>query len=343
MSNRGSTIKTINLALQGGGAHGAFSWGVLDRLFEDGRLQIEGISATSAGSMNAVVAAHGLAEGGREGAREALHRFWERVSQAGCIFSPLKPTPLDQWFDRRNLDAHPVYLAFDALTRMFSPYQLNPLNLNPLREVLERTVDFGKLRAACPVKLFLCATNVRTGKVKIFENGELSADAVLASGCLPFLFQAIEIDGDAYWDGGYMGNPAIFPLIYGCNAPDVAIVHINPIERQGIPATGSEILNRLNEISFNSSLMREMRAVAFVTRLIDDGKVNGNDMRRIFIHGIEDDDYMRDLGSASKLDPNWDFLSALRDRGRDIAKAWLDRNFDRIGVESTVDIREKYL
>jgi NTE family protein len=335
--------KKVNLALQGGGSHGAFGWGVLDRLLEDGRIAVEGISATSAGSMNAVVFAYGLAVGGREGARASLTEFWTRISEVGCLYSPLKPSPLDQWLKNPNRDAHPAYMFFDTLTRAFSPYQLNPLNLNPLRDVLEKTVDFERLRKACPVKLFLCATNVLTGKVKIFDNSEMSSDAVLASGCLPFLFQAIEIGGEAYWDGGYMGNPAIFPLIYGCEAPDVIIVHINPINRSHVPRTSSDILNRLNEISFNSSLMREMRAIAFVTRLIDDKKVQGDDLRRVFIHDIEDESYMRALGSASKLDPDWDFLCALRDHGSTVADAWLARNFDRVGKESTVDIRAKYL
>ncbi len=337
-------VKKVNLALQGGGAHGAFAWGVLDRLLEDGRLAVEGISATSAGSMNAVVFAYGMAVGGRDGARASLTEFWTRISEAGSMYSPLKPSPLDHWFDNYNQDANPAFLLFDTLTRTFSPYQLNPMNFNPLREVLEKTVDFDRLRhSSCPVKLFLCATNVLSGKVKIFENSEMSSDAVLASGCLPFLFQAIEIGDDAYWDGGYMGNPAIFPLIYGCESPDVIIVHINPISRPEIPRSGSDILNRLNEISFNSSLMREMRAIAFVTRLIDERKVAANDMRRLFIHDIEDEDYMRGLGSASKLDPDWDFLCQLREHGRNVAGRWLAANFDRVGKESTVDIRTKYL
>src|SRR3954471_4717854 len=234
MSTPMNMAKRVNLALQGGGSHGAFAWGVLDRLLEDGRLSFEGISATSAGSMNAVVLSFGLAIGGREGAREMLRLFWERVSQAGCLYSPLRPSPLDRLFDNFNQDANPLFVAFDVVSRTFSPYEWNPFNLNPLRDVLARTIDFERLRAACPVKLFLGATNVRTGKVKIFENSEVSIDAVLASGCLPFLFQAIEIDGEAYWDGGYMGNPAIFPVIYNCDSPDVVVIHLNPIERAEI-------------------------------------------------------------------------------------------------------------
>jgi NTE family protein len=193
---------TVNLALQGGGAHGAFTWGVLDRLLEEERLQIEGISATSAGAMNACVLAYGMTLGGREGAKTALAHFWRRISHAAA-FSPLQPTPIERLMGLRNLELSPNFLAFDLLTRLLSPYQFNPLNLNPLRRVLLQTVDFESLRhSRCKVKLFLSATNVRTGKIKVFDNDEVSPEAVLASGCLPFIFQAVEIDGEAYWDGG---------------------------------------------------------------------------------------------------------------------------------------------
>ena len=335
-------VKTINLALQGGGAHGAFTWGVLDRLCEEPRLAVEGISATSAGAMNGAVFAAGLTQGGPEGARTALERYWKRVSRAGEM-SPLASGPFDKMFGF-SADRSPAFLAFDLMTRMLSPYQFNPMNLNPLRAIVQDSIDFDLLRsAACPVKLFLSATNVRTGKVKIFENREITADAVLASSCLPFLFQAIEIDGEAYWDGGYMGNPAIFPLIYGCNSHDVVIVHINPIERKKLPRTASEIMNRINEISFNSSLMREMRAVSFVTKLIDDGKLEDAEFNRMLIHAIAADDIMTGLGVASTLSTDWSFLTGLRDRGRDCAGAWIEANFDRIGSSSTVDIGDVYL
>ncbi len=335
-------IKTINLALQGGGAHGAFTWGVLDRLCEEPRLAIEGISATSAGAMNGAVFTSGLAAGGRDGAREALDSYWKRVAKAGEM-SPLAPGLFDKLFGFSQ-DQSPAFLAFDLMTRMLSPYQFNPLNLNPLRAILQQSVDFELLRSdACPVKLFLSATNVRTGKVKIFENREITADAVLASSCLPFLFQAIEIDGEAYWDGGYMGNPAIFPLIYGCNSHDVVIVHINPIERKKLPRTASEIMNRINEISFNSSLMREMRAVSFVTKLIDDGKLDDPSFSRMLIHAIAADDIMSGLGVASKMSTEWEFLTGLRDTGRAGAGAWIAQNFDQLGKRSTVDIGTLYL
>ena len=336
-------VKPVNLALQGGGAHGAFTWGVLDRLCEEPRISIEGISATSAGAMNGAVFASGLAKDGREGARAALEAYWKRVAKAGEL-SPLRPNIFDKLLGFTSTGESPAFLAFDLMTRILSPYQFNPLNLNPLRTLLQQSVDFDALRSdKCPVKLFLSATNVRTGKVKIFGNDEITTDAVLASSCLPFLFQAIEIDGEAYWDGGYMGNPAIFPLIYGCESHDVVIVHINPIERAKLPRTASEIMNRINEISFNSSLMREMRAVSFVTKLIDDGKLDDPSFSRMLIHAIADDGMMCRLGVASKMSTEWEFLTRLRDTGRACADAWIAQNFDALGNSSTVDIGAMYL
>ena len=338
-----AAIKTINLALQGGGAHGAFTWGVLDRLLEDERIAFEGISATSAGAMNATVLAYGLTEGGREGAKKALAGFWRRVSHAAAV-GPLQPTWIDRLTGNRSLENSPAFLAFDLVSRLLSPYQFNPLNHNPLREVLLQSVDFDRLRLAdCPVKLFLSATNVRTGKIKVFENDVICPERVLASGCLPFLFQAVEIDGEHYWDGGYMGNPAMYPLIYHCDSLDVVIVHINPMERTDLPTTATAILNRINEISFNSSLMREMRAISFVTKLIDDGLVIGNSLRRLYMHSISADKVMSKLGVSSKLNADWKFLLHLHDAGRTYAEAWIDGCFDRLGKESTVDIRVQYL
>lgn len=336
------TTKTINLALQGGGAHGAFAWGVLDRLLEDERITFEGASATSAGAMNAVVMAYGLAEGGREGARRALAGFWRRISHSAA-FGPLQPSPLDRLLHNHSLEYSPAFLMLDLMSRMLSPYQLNPTNYNPLRQVLEQVVDFDRLRDSSPIKLFLSATNVRTGKVRVFGNQEITADAVMASACLPFMFQAVEIDGEAYWDGGYMGNPAIFPLIYECEAPDVVVLHINPLFRPEVPKSASEIMNRINEISFNSSLMREMRAIAFVTRLIDDGAICNSGLKRMNIHAIAADEVMQQLSVTSKLNADWEFLTHLRDDGRDTAEAWLTAHFDRIGRESTVDIHDRYL
>ncbi len=335
-------VKAINLALQGGGAHGALTWGVLDQLLEDGRLTIEGISATSAGAMNAAVLAQGYMAGGREGARLALESFWRAVSAAGSA-SPLRPSLLDRWSGNWNMDYSATYLVFDVLTRMLAPSQLNPLGLNPLRDLLVAAIDFDRLRRCTAPKLYVSATNARSGKIKVFENHEVSADVLMASACLPFLYEAVEIDGEPYWDGGYLGNPAIFPLIYNCDSPDVLVVRVNPIRREDLPKTARGILNRINEISFNSSLMREMRAIAFVTRLIDDGTVKDGRLKRMLIHSIEADEYMAGLDYSSKLNPDWDFLTHLRDVGRERARVWLAANVDKVGVQSSIDIREAFL
>jgi NTE family protein len=334
--------KAVNLALQGGGAHGAFSWGVIDYLLEDGRVDFEGVSATSAGSLNAVMLAQGLAQGGRDGARAALETFWQAIAEA-ARFNPLRMPAWSALFGDVPLEYSPFYWAFETVTRTFSPYQLNPVNFNPLREVLEAQVDFAALQRARGIKLFLCATNVETGRIRIFERSETSLDAVLASACLPQLFQAVEIDGQHYWDGGYLGNPAIFPLIYHCDSADVIIVHVNPIERPGVPHTAPEIANRINEISFNSSLMREMRAISFVTRLIETGKLKGDEMKLLRVHSVRADKLMSGFGVASKVDPEWRFLCQLRDAGRAEAAAWLERHFRDIGVRSSVDIAQEFL
>ncbi len=336
--------KQINLALQGGGAHGAFTWGVLDYLLEDGRLSIEAISATSAGAMNAALLAYGYSVGGHAGARERLHEFWQQVSAAGELCSPARALPWERWFKPLSMDYSPSYHAFQALSRTFSPYQFNPLNFNPLRDVLTSVIDF-KALSGCEggIKLHISATNVRTGKIRVFTDREITVDAVLASACLPFLFQAVEIDGEHYWDGGYMGNPAIFPIIYSSVSKDVVLVHVNPIERPQLPVTASDIFNRINEISFNSSLMREMRAIAFVTRLIDAGHLDANTYSRMRIHAVRNDADMARLGVASKFNPDWDFLTGLRDTGRAEAAQWLESTFDLIGKQSSINVDDTYL
>jgi NTE family protein len=342
----GPNQKPVNLALQGGGAHGAFAWGVLDKLAEDGQLTIDAISATSAGAMNAVVFAYGVAIGGTDGARQKLSEFWQAISAAGSLYSPVRTFPWEQWLQASGLGAElsPAFFAFQAMTHLFSPYQLNPFNFNPLKDVLVATVDFERLcKSAAAPRLFLSATNVRTGKIKVFDNAMITPDVVLASACLPYIFQAVEIDGEHYWDGGFMGNPAIFPLIYNGGSKDVIIVHINPIERKKLPTTPSAIFDRMNEISFNSSLMREMRAVAFVTKLIDDNALDPAKYSRMLIHSIRDDAAMTELGVATKLNPDWDFLCRLRDAGRAKAAEWLERNLSKIGHTSTVDLNEIFL
>ncbi len=332
-----NTAKIVNVALQGGGAHGAFAWGVLDYLLEDGRLDICGISGASAGAVNAVILAHGVSTGGREGGRAALADFWRKVGEPSSYVGPhpfQQPLPLSYFSE-----ATPAFVLFDLMTRFWSPYQLNPLNINPLRSLLEATVDFERLRTCPRTRLFLTATNVRSGKVHVFRTKEVSADVVMASACLPQVFQAVEIDGEAYWDGGFMGNPALFPLIYDSPSQDVIIVHVNPLVRPDVPRTALEIENRVNEISFNASLISEMRAIAFVSRLIDQGKIPEGTMKRMLLHSIAADDVMQMLSAVSKMNTSWDFLTQLRDVGRERAAQWLDDAFDRIGDESSTDIR----
>jgi NTE family protein len=339
-----SNQKPINLALQGGGAHGAFAWGVLDRLLEDGRVDIEAISATSAGAMNAAVLAYGVAIGGADGARAKLEEFWREISRSGELYSPVRSFPWEKWLNGHSMEQSPSFAIFEAMTRVFSPYQLNPFDFNPLRDVLERVIDFDRLcRCNDTTRLYISATNVRSGKIRVFHNGEMSPDAILASACLPYIFKAVEIEGEHYWDGGYMGNPAIFPLIYNSRSKDVVLIHINPIERAKLPTTSSEIFNRINEISFNSSLMREMRAIAFVTDLIDEGALDESKYSRMRIHAVRSDADMSALGVASKLNPDWDFLCHLRDVGRNRAGEWLNSNLDKVGVQSTIDVAATYL
>jgi NTE family protein len=336
--------KPVSLALQGGGMHGAFTWGVLDRLLEqDSGLDIEGVSATSAGAMNGAVLAYGLLQGGPPRARQALHDFWRAIARSVESYNPFHQVP---WLTGQHtfwLDHSPLHAMADIVLRIFSPYQFNPHNRNPLREILLQHVDFDALRHECPIQLFLCATNVETGKIRLFSSQDICVEAVLASACLPSLFQAIQIEGEYYWDGGYVGNPAIFPLIYHCRSSDVVIVHINPIVRRGVPTTAAEILNRVNEVSFNSSLMREMRAIAFVTSLIQRGKVDRSEMKEMWIHSIRSDQTMAALGVSTKYNADWRFLCELRDTGRHEAEAWLKGNYQHIGQRSSIDIDKEFL
>ncbi len=340
-------IKSINLALQGGGAHGAFAWGVLDRLLEDGRITFEGISGTSAGSMNAVVLVSGLIKGGPDGARAALENFWHAVARAGERYSMVRVSSWDRLKGNHwNNDDSLSFQAFKAMTNAFSPYQLNPTNFNPLKDILNEYVDFDALNRHEEQKLFLSATNVQSGNVRIFQNPEITADVVMASACLPFMYQAVEISGHTYWDGGYMGNPALFPLFYRTIARDVLIVHINPIVRAGTPTTPHEIEDRVNEISFNSALIKELRAVAFVQKLIGDGWLKDeyrDQLKYVLIHSLRADDALSDLSAASKLCTDWSFLQTLRDRGREAATVWLDRHYEDVGVRQTVDLHTQFL
>jgi len=325
----------VDLALQGGGSHGAFTWGVLDRLLEEGGLKIAGISGTSAGAMNAAVLADGWVNGGANGARDALERFWRRVSQAAAL-SPLQRSPVDRLMGRWTLDTSPAYLAMDLMSRVFSPYDLNLMGFNPLRVILAEIIDFDRL-ARSPIKLFITATKVRTGRGRIFRNEEITPDVLLASACLPTMYQAIEIDGEAYWDGGYVGIPTITPLIRESDAHDTILVQVNPTERPEVPRTAVEILNRLNEISFNSPLAKELRMIALLRQVADPGNSEGARWAKMRTHRIQSD-LLATFGASSKLNAEWEFLSALRSEGQRAASEFLDTNRGDIGTRSTADL-----
>jgi len=333
--------KKINLALQGGGSHGAFTWGVLDKILEDGRLEFEAISGTSAGAMNAVVCADGMMRGGNDGARDALENFWSAMSSS-AKGSPIQRTPFDILMGNWSLENSPGYHFFDAMTRVVSPYQTNPFNMNPLHRLIEEVVDFERVRACDQMKLFISATNVETGRVKVFDPHSLTADMVMASACLPMVFQAVEIDGVPYWDGGYMGNPSLFPFHTHTDCSDIVVIQINPVEREGAPKSAQDIMNRVNEISFNSSLLKELRSIDFVSRLIREGKLSDKEYRNTRIHIIEDQDVLLPLGASSKMNAEWAFLTHLRDLGRTTAEGWLEKNFKHIGKKATVDISKLF-
>jgi len=325
----------IDLALQGGGSHGAFTWGVLDRLLEEPWLRIAGISGTSAGAMNAAVLAAGWVTGGADGARATLDAYWQRVSRAAA-FSPLQRSPLDRMLGRWSLDTSPAYVAMDLMSRMLSPYDLNPLDIHPLRRILAESIDFDRL-AQSPIKLFITATRVRTGRGRIFRNGEITPDVLLASACLPTMFRAIEIDGEAYWDGGFVGNPTITPLVRETDASDVILVQINPTERDEIPRSASDIINRLNEISFNSPLAKELRMIALLRQVADPGSGEGARWAGMRTHRIKSD-MLADFGASSKLNAEWGFVSMLKDEGRRAATEFLQTQAHEIGKRSTADL-----
>ncbi|MCB1551107.1 MAG: patatin-like phospholipase family protein [Alphaproteobacteria bacterium] len=361
-SESGKTdCKKINMALQGGGAHGAFTWGVLDEFLKQDGLDFEGISATSAGSMNAVVMAHGLITGGNDAARQALEDFWHKVSEAGSVFSPVAPNAFSssfvspfsamadmfsawqgEWNEGRNNAAHFINL----MSQNISPYQFNPFNINPLLDILKDMVDFKKIRTNKDVQLFITATNVQTGDARIFKTEELTADMVMASAALPNVFRAVKVDGDYFWDGGFVGNPSLWPLFYEVDSNDVLIVHVNPLVRNEIPKEAPEIENRLNEVTFNASLLKELRAISFVQKLLSHDMIKEeykSKYRDVLIHAIRAEDAMSELDLSSKFDTSWPFLKQLRDQGQQAAKDWLKNNYDAIGKKSTIDITRDYL
>jgi len=324
----------VDLALQGGGSHGAFTWGVLDRLLEEPWLQIEGISGTSAGAMNAAVLASGYAQGGAEGARRALARFWRRVADAARV-SPFRRGLVDTLLGRWTLDHSPVFVALDLAARVVSPYDMNPAGFNPLRSILAETINFGMLRDSS-IKLFTTATQVHSGRGRVFRNAELTPDVLLASACLPTLFQAVVIDGEPYWDGGYAGNPTITPLIRESAADDMILVQVNPVERSTTPRSAREIISRVNEIAFNAPLLKELRMIALLGKAADPGSAEGRHWASMRMHLIHSPT-MASLGYSSKLNAEWAFVLMLFDEGRRAAAGFLDEHGASLGVRSSFD------
>jgi NTE family protein len=324
----------VDLALQGGGSHGAFSWGVIDRMLEEDWVKLDGISGTSAGAMNAAVLAYGLLDGGRAGAKKALEEFWKRVSD-GARYSPFQRTPLDMMLGRWDLDHSPLYLAADMMSRLVSPYAI-PNAVNPLVAILEDTIDFKRLPQS-PIRLFITATNVRTGRGKVFRNADLTPQVLLASACLPTMFQAVEIDGEFYWDGGYSGNPTITPLVRECQSHDTVLVQINPVLRNEVPTSARDIVNRLNEVSFNAVLLKELRMIAVLRKVACEDNSEGKLWSEMRVHRIASP-MVDGLGSSSKLNAEWAFLTMLRDEGRRAAEGFLEAHGKDLGVVSSFDI-----
>lgn len=332
----------LNLALQGGGAHGAFTWGVLDRLLEEEDIDIVAMSGTSAGAMNAAVLLDGFMEGGRDRAKAQLAEFWQKISQLGAIFNIAPTTPFQGYMSSGfGMDWLAGFNPMDMLSRTFSPYDLNPLNLNPLRDVLNATLEVANLHS--DMKLYVSATNVETGQPRVFKDDEITIDVLMASACLPHVFQAVEIDGVPYWDGGYMGNPAIWPLIYNGTCDDVLLVQLNPIVRPGTPKHAIDIINRLNEISFNSSLIAEMRAIHFVQKLIRSGKLDKHEYHDMHMHLITPPDGMQDMNASSKMNTDWAFFQQLHTAGRSEMHGWLKQHKKDLGQRSTINIEEHFL
>jgi NTE family protein len=334
--------KQVGIALQGGGAHGAFTWGVLDRLLEEDAIVAEAMCGTSAGAINAVTCAYGLHVGGPAKAKELMEQIWRKIALSGNFL--FKPGIFDKAYSNGDIYNSPGYLMFNAISQVLSPYNFNPFNYNPLRDILNDLIDFEELHMYNKKKLFICATNVKTNRAKIFTNKEITVDAVLASACLPFLFQAVEIDGEFYWDGGYMGNPPIFPLITNTRLHDIVLVKINSIIINAVPTTARDIADRVNEISFNSSLINEMKLIHYRNELIRHGvlKTDSHENREIFIHTISGYDSLSKLSYSSKMNTSWEFLLELKEKGRQTAEHWIQTDYNEVGLKSTFDVEAHF-
>ncbi len=334
--------KKVAIACQGGGSHGAFTWGVLDKLLEDGRFEIEGMTGTSAGGMNAVAVAHGLAKGGNQEARATLKLFWDRVSKSGEKSSINNRGPIDKHMNNWTMYNSPGFVMFESLTKSFSPDQLNPTKADPLRDVIKETFDFEFLRNQKVCKVFLCATHVFTGKLTVFKTEELKLECLLATACLPTIHSSVLVDGEYYWDGGFIGNPVMFPLVYECDTSDIILIQLNPTVRNKLPSSAREIGDRLNEITNNASVVREIRAMHLIKQLQDEGIIAEGVLKRIHLHLIEDESTFQELGWGSKLNTEAEFFTHLFERGRTAAIAWIKENYDNVGKKTTAPIREHF-
>lgn len=334
--------KVISIAMQGGGAHGAFTWGVLDKIFEDGRFIVEGVTGTSAGGMNAVASVLGLLDGGNNGARKMLRAYWTKMAEAGKS-SPISCGPIDILLGKYTMYNSPGFLSFDFMSKILSPYQSNPLNLNPLKDLIEELFDFEKIQKTKQYKVFLAATHVYTGKVKVFSNPEITSESLQATACLPTMYKAVLVNNEYYWDGGFIANPVIYPLMYNCDTTDIMIIKLNPTHRNRLPITCTEISDRLNEITNNESIDREMRAINFITKLIDNGELDSKKHKRYHMHLIENEETFQELGWSSKLNTEMAFFEHLYEEGRKTATKWIEKNFDRVGKETTFDINDEFI
>ncbi len=325
--------KKVAIALQGGGAHGAFAWDVADKLLEDGRFDILGVSGTSAGGMNAAAIVQGLIKGGTEAARATLRDYWREMSDLSKKISPFSLNPNDKKAKYYNLDHSLGYLMMGQLQEHFSPYDLNPSNKNPFGDFVKNFFDYSAIRNSSERKIFLGTTHVKTGKVKIFSNKDFHPDVLMASACLPFMFQAVQVDGEDYWDGGFIANPAIFPLILDCDCSDIILVQVTKTYREELPKTRAEIVDRLKEITYNGCMVHEMRAIHFISRMIDEGKVKDGAMKRINMHMIKNEDSFKGLNLSSALNTDWDFLMMLHNEGRKTAEKWINDHYDKVGTK----------
>lgn len=337
--NATSKNKKVAIGMQGGGSHGAFTWGVLDYLLEDGRLDIEGVSGTSAGGMNCLALTQGMAEGGKEGARKSLFRYWKVLSEKSKKMGMI-PTAIDNYKGGHGIATNPMFSLMGMISKNMSPYEWNPKNQNMLKDLIKELFNFKKIASFEELKVFLCATNVRTSKLKIFTGNEINLEAVLATACLPTLFHAVNIEGDDYWDGGFIGNPAIFPLIYNCETPDIMVLLLTPQYRHTTPKTLDEIHWRMTELSLINTLAREMRAIDFVTKLIDEGVADKTKIKKVNMHIIENTQVFADLDHTSALNSDWDFVHYLFEQGRETAEKWMAKNYDNIGVRTTATLSE---